>query len=179
VKALRRFLWTDAFTVFIIGLFVFALTSSAGWPRAARLFPQVVGVPGLTLAVIYLVRGLLGHERIASAQGADISTVFTNDASTVWRRTLGFGASLLSLMALIWLLGFFIAIPLYISAYLKLSARLKWTHILMLTLGTWIVFFGVFDTYLGIKWLTPLIRGPQDIIQTALRSITLSFRPSF
>ncbi len=47
-------------------------------------------------------------------------------------------------------LGFWIAIPIFLTAFLRYRERESWTFTLAITAGGWVILFVLFDTILGI-----------------------------
>ena len=47
-------------------------------------------------------------------------------------------------------LGFWIAIPIFLAAFLRYRERESWTFTLAITAGGWVILFVLFDTILGI-----------------------------
>ena len=126
------------------GYAVFAATT---WPWKAALFPLVIGIPLFCLAAVELLWNFLGKEHHRDAMEVTLST----DAGAQ-RRVARVAAWMLAFFAAIALLGFPIAVPLFVFLYLKLQGGEGWVMSIGLTLGVFAVFYGLFDALLHLPF---------------------------
>jgi len=131
-------------TLFFLLAFVYAAADSWDMPIEAKLYPWVVGGIALALLAWQLVREILPSDGTETDDtGVDFD--FTEEeASREGRyRALELFGWLYGFAVLLWLIGFYLAIPLMVALYLVRS-RESTTLILSLTSGTggvtWIVF---------------------------------------
>jgi hypothetical protein len=118
------------------------------WPSKAALFPLAIGIPLLCLAAAEAAWSLLGSkEQKSEAMDFQLSV---NEKSLP--RTLVGIAWMLGFFAAIVLLGFPIAVPLFVLLYLKLQGREGWTVSLVMTLAVWGLFYGLFDRLLHLPF---------------------------
>ena len=129
----------------VSGYGVFAATA---WPWKAALFPLVIGVPLFALAAAEALWTLFGTEP-AGEEARDFQLSIGEDTL---RRTLVAAGWIFAFFAAIVLLGFPIAVPLFVFLYLKLQGREGWGMSLAITLGTWAVFYGLFDLLLHLPF---------------------------
>lgn len=156
-------------TVIIFSLFAFILIDGIGQPVQARLFPMTVGLVGLVLSMIQLIKEitiLIKRARMQAKEGyIDQPDADDNDPSgasdfaiTAEEKTrtgrlraaeqfIWIGGLLLSL----WLIGFHIAVPLMVGLYL-LRHRESWVIIAGVSAGVAVVVWLVFDNLLNLPF---------------------------
>lgn len=163
-----RFRARMLFTLSIVAVSVYAVISAKDWPLGTRLFPWVIGVPVLFLSLVQLAVELYQskHTRNPGREDTgDLQVDLSMSSLLVARKAGNFFAWLLGFFFCIWIFGFFVAVPLYGFLYLKFQAREGWWLSLVLTLGVFVFFVGLFDHILHLPWPTPLIEGPEEIIR--------------
>lgn len=162
-------------TFFTLAIFLTVLVFvivAIGYQPKSRLVPLAIGIPTLLLTFFQLLIDMIpAVERrfrfLADYDvfGADENKVAENGAGAsgqrragVRRRELEFSAWLFLLMALIYFLGFLVAIPLFLLLFLKLHSGAGWRITLAITGSTWlfvyVVFIVVMDAPLhgGVVW---------------------------
>ncbi len=139
-----RFQPRSLLTLFFFGVFGYVVLQAWDMPIQARLYPWVVGGIALALLTWQLVREILPSDgRETDKTGVDID--FTDqEASRAGRlRALELFGWLYGFAALLWLIGFYVAIPLMVAAYL---VRSRESTVLILALAggagaaTWLIF---------------------------------------
>ena len=151
---------------FLILLLVFwSLWESKGWTIRAGLFPWVVGLSVLPLALVQLAVELAGtRERRDGGKEAEAELKLL--PGVVLRRTVGIIGWILGYLVIIWLVGFSIAIPLLTFLYLRFGAREGWVLAVVLSLLAFGFFHGLFVRTLqipfpegellkGLGWVSP------------------------
>jgi hypothetical protein len=128
------------------------------WPSKAALFPLAIGIPLFVLAAAEAAWLLLGS-REAKTQAMDFQ--LSVNAKSLPRTALAI-AWMLGFFAAIVLLGFPIAVPLFVFLYLKLQGRESWTLSIAMTAAVWGIFYGLFDRLLHLPfpagWLLGFLR---------------------
>ena len=133
----------------VMALSGWAALSALAWPLKAALFPLVISVPLFCLAAAELAWGLLG--RRGAAEESPLAVAPRKTALAVgW--ILGFFAAIV-------LLGFPIAVALFVFVYLKFQGRESWLFSIVFTAVVWGIFYGLFEYLLhlpfGAGWLMP------------------------
>jgi hypothetical protein len=127
------------------------------WPSKAALFPLAIGIPLFCLAAAEAVWALLGKKDQPKAMDFQLSV-----GEKSMRRTALAVAWMLGFFAAIVLLGFPLAVPLFVLLYLKLQGREGWVLSIVMTLAVWGVFYGLFDRLLHLPfaagWLLGFLR---------------------
>jgi hypothetical protein len=126
----------------------YGVVAATAWPWKAALFPLVIGVPLFALAAAEALWTLFGTDP-ASEEARDFQLSMGQDTL---RRTLSAAGWIFAFFAAIVLLGFPIAVPLFVFLYLKLQGREGWGISIAITLGTWAVFYGLFDLLLHLPF---------------------------
>jgi len=137
------------FALGIVGLFAYVLYQAefgfgAFEPRAA-LFPRVIGLPGLLLAVYILSEELLRSTREVKADEFATSVESEIDPGTARQRTIAIVSWIAGFFLAIWCLGFVAASVVATFLYLKFGAKESWPAAIGLTLAAWLFIYGVFD----------------------------------
>jgi len=151
----------DAFFVILIAA---AVLTAWEWPFATGLFPLTIGIPVLTVAVGQLVKDWFDETagKSEAAPGTRIRDIEVDRSIPIGRvavRAGSFYACALGFFALILLVGFKLAVPVFMVAYMQLWARAKWFVTLVLAALMSALVVGVFDNILHISWPDSLL-GP-------------------
>lgn len=142
----------------IMALSAWAAISALAWPLKAALFPLVISIPLFCLAaaeVAWLLLGSAerGHTKDFQPPPADVPEALA-------RRRMGLAVGwIFGFFAAIVLLGFPIAVPLFVFLYLRLQAKERWLFCAVFSVAVWTVFYGLFDRLLHLPfaagWLIP------------------------
>jgi len=113
----------------------YAVLTALRWPSKAALFPLVMGIPLLVLAMAQMVIDWRGVRAPA-------------DAPRDTRAAVSVLAWMTSFIALVFLLGFPLAVPIFIFGYLVIAGREPWFLSLALALVAWGAFYLLFQRLL-------------------------------
>jgi len=119
------------------------------WPLKAKLFPMVIGIPLFCLAaaeVGWILLSRTPEEKKAAEDEAP--------PHVARRRSLLGVGWILGLLASVVLLGFPVAVPLFVFLYLKLQGREGWIFSAVFTAAVWGAFYGLFDSLLHLPFPT-------------------------
>jgi hypothetical protein len=143
------------FTEFILLVMVAALLVARDWPVRASIIILLLGSIGIILALAQLRLDF----KAARAEGAKIlRPTFEVQAIEHQGRwgSLEIWAWLWGLFFAIHLIGFPIALPLFVFLYVKLYGG-RWLTAIILTVVTWGFLHGVYDNLLSVPWPKPWI----------------------
>lgn len=147
-----RFQPRTALTVFFIALFSYAVFSSWDMPIQARLYPMTIGLIALALLAWLVLREVL-PSAVENSRETGVDMDFTEvEASTQGkRRALELFGWMYGFAAALWLIGFYIAIPLMVLLYL---IRHRETRVITiaLPLGIGITTWAVFGHFLHLPF---------------------------
>ena len=148
--------------LFLIFFIVFAYQAK-DWRLQARLYPFVIGIPMVILALIQVIFDLKGIER-KQEDAAPVDFQFTQttvEPAEARRRAINIFGWFFGFFGGIWLVGFSIAIALMVFGYLKIQSNEKWPISIILTVLAWVSFWGLFVKLLNLPF-------PDGMIQTWL-----------
>ena len=129
----------------LAGYGIFAAT---GWPWKAALFPLAIGIPLFCLAAVEALWTLFGKAE-TDKNGMEVAP--TTEAGAQQRIPVAV-AWMLGFFASVVLLGFPIAVPLFLFLYLKLQGGEGWLLSIGITLAVTAVFYGLFDALLHLPF---------------------------
>lgn len=143
----------------LICLFGTAAIAALDFSQAGKLFPLAVSLVGLFLSVLQLLFSLFGQP-MADDDGSgqiEIAADLETPPDLFRARLIRFIFWVSALFLGIWLLGFKIAVPLYMAAYLRVEAKAKlWLIFVLIVLTIYLLFYH-FSRVLGVVWPEPLI----------------------
>jgi TctA family transporter len=150
------------FDLAIIAVGAWALWESRRFALRAGLFPWVIGVTVLGLAIVQLGLDLGGRDARPTPPGAEPAP-----SPVVARRTASILGWIVAYPAAMWLLGFALGGALCALLQLRLGSREGWPLTLALAAATGVVVYGLFDRVLHIPfpsgqlwlWLDPARLG--------------------
>jgi hypothetical protein len=139
--------------IFLIFFIVFVYHAQ-DWRLQARLYPYVIGIPMVILALIQVILDLKGIERKQpDAAPVDFQFSQLTVAPEVARnRAIRMFCWLFGFFLSIWLLGFAITIPLLVFSYLKIQSNEKWMLSLTLTAAAYVFFWTLFVRLLTLPF---------------------------
>jgi len=144
------------FSLMIAAAAAAALVLTQPWGIKTALYPRTIAVPLLVLALAEFVFSL--RERPAArGQAMDFKLSEDVEPGIALRRTLGIVAWILGFFAAIVLLGFPIAVPLFVFTYLRGVAKAPWVLTLVLVAVAWVIFNGLFVRLLHLPFPTGLL----------------------
>ena len=134
----------------------YAIYAATAWPWKAALFPLAIGIPLFALAAVEFLWSIFDKAAETPVEGDPA----LEGAGQRMRVAAGW---MLGFLAAIVLLGFPIAVPLFVFLYLKLQGGEGWVMSIVVTAAVWGVFYGLFDALLHLPlpqgwlldWLAP------------------------
>ena len=141
-------------SVAVVGMIVVIM--ALRWPFKTALFPVIIAIPVTLMAAAELVMGLQGRKK-SEKGGVDFKLSEDVDPKVAMQRTLVTFAWIVGFFLLIVLLGFPIAVLLFLLLNLKLQAREGWPLTLILTAATTVFFYGLFIRLLDINFYEGVI----------------------
>ena len=136
----------------IMGVSAWAVVSATHWPWKAALFPLAIGIPVFGLAAAEVLWVLFGPSPGPGGQAMDFQLSEQLPENVTRRRTLAAIVWILGFFAAIVLVGFPIAVPLFVFFYVKMQGREGWGLSVVFTLAAWAVFYGLFDRLLHLPF---------------------------
>ena len=116
----------------------------------SKLLPLVIGGAVFVLSAIGLWREILaGKKQEAAVTEGDTTKVTEEEAKESWRGYLLAGAWVVGFFLGIYLVGFVIAIPVFVLFYMK-SHGTRWLVAITFAALTTVLIYGVFEFALGV-----------------------------
>ncbi len=122
------------------------------WEPRSALFPYVIGLPTLLLAIyVFLGDSLRSTREVKVAeylaeQEAEVDPVIER------QRTIAIISWIVGFFLAIWIIGFVPTSAVATFLYLKLGAFEKWPISVAMTVGCWLFFFGIFEYALQLPF---------------------------
>lgn len=131
----------------LAALAAYAVHVALRWPPKAALFPLTMGIPLLVLALALAITELRRPQpQPEQAAGA---------TRGVW----AVFAWMAAFIALVVMVGFPVAVPLFVLSYLVLESREGWSLSITLAAAAWGIFHLLFERLLHFPFGDGLIRG--------------------
>lgn len=127
--------------------------SALGWPFKTALFPMVVGIPLFILSTIQFLKSAFfakGHSKEATV---DFKLSEMEDKALEKRRTVNISLWIFGFFFLVLLIGFPIAVPLFVFLYMKLQGKEKWRTAIIYTFVAWASFYGLFVKFCDLPFM--------------------------
>jgi hypothetical protein len=146
------------FTLGVVAVAAYAVASARAWPLKAALFPLVMGIPLLGLALVQLVLDLRRRPGTAEAPALDLAPAAEVAPELARWRTLAIFAWMVGFIALVVLVGFALAVPLFTFGYLALQGAVGWGLSVVLAAAAWGFFHAVFERLLRLPFEPGLVQ---------------------
>jgi hypothetical protein len=144
------------FALFFVGLFIYVLREVyfeiRPMEERAALFPMVLGIPCLALALLAFGQELFKVLRRPTGEANPGETALSLEPTVVRRRAVSIVAWILGFFLAIWLLGFVIAVPVASFLYFRFAGGEKWPISISMSLAAGAVFYGLFDYFLHLPF---------------------------
>lgn len=132
-----------SFTLLVAGAAAYAIYAAQAWPLKAALFPLVMAIPLVALALIQLVLDLRATPAASPPVDRRVGVTFA------WM-----GAFIVLVLAI----GFPLTVPVWLFAHLVIDGALGWLRAGLLAGGGWAVFHGLFERLLRFPFEAGLVQ---------------------
>jgi hypothetical protein len=146
------------FSIFLILVAGYAALSASQWSFKTGFFPLVIAIPLIVLTIVHLVLEFFGGAE--KANGPAVEAEFTMDVepAVARRRAIETFSWIAGFILLVFLLGFPLAVPLFMISYLTIQSRTGWLQSTVLTAGAWGFFYFLFQRLLNLQFETGVIQ---------------------
>ncbi len=155
-KMIRNPVYPPLFTLCWVAVFAYvvreALLVIRPEDERAAIFPLVVGIPSLALAVLALGQELFRTFHYQADRSNALKETMPLEPAVVRRRAFSIITCILGFFLAIWLLGFTVAVPVATILYLKIGAGERWPISVALSLSGWAFFYVLFDYTLHLPF---------------------------
>ena len=140
------------FSVFLILIAGYVIYSASLWSFKTGFFPIAIAIPLLILSVAHLCLELFGPAEKAS--GPAVEAEFSQEVppEVAQRRVIAIFPWIAAFIVSVFLVGFPLAVPLFIFLYLKLQSQVSWVRSIVLTAATWGFFYAVFQRLVQLQF---------------------------
>ncbi|MBI4527231.1 MAG: tripartite tricarboxylate transporter TctB family protein [Deltaproteobacteria bacterium] len=114
-----------------------AVYTAMAWPWRAALFPMAMGIPLFFLSLADLALSLLASKPASEQPSMDFRLSEDVPPLTASRRTVEMFCWIIGFYLIIVLLGFYLAVPLFVFLCLRLLGREGWLLSLLLAALAW------------------------------------------
>lgn len=146
------------FSLSLAAVAAYAVVAAWGWPLKAKLFPLAMGIPLLVLALAQLLLELRGTPEAGNGPAMDLAHSAEVPANVAFRRTGVIFGWMAAFVLLVLLLGFSLAVPLFVFSYLVTQSSAGWALAIALTAAAWGFFHGLFERLLHFPFDTGLVQ---------------------
>jgi len=112
----------------------------------------VIALPILVLAVIELALNIWSIEGEREGHAVDFQLTDTVEPALARKRTIAIMIWTVGFLSLILLVGFPLAVPIFVFAYLKIAGQEPWTLTIVLTAISWLSMEGLFIRLLHLPF---------------------------
>ena len=140
------------FSVFIILIGAYVIYSASHWSFKTGFFPLAVAIPLVILALLHLFLQFFGAPETAG--GPAVETEFSNEVApeVARQRVIAIFSWIAGFILLVYLVGFPLAVPLFIFLYLKFYSQESWLSSVALTAAAWGFFYVVFQRVVRLQF---------------------------
>ena len=147
-----RFKPRSLFSLMLMVVAAYAVFKARHWSFKAALFPFATGIPLFVLAGTLFALDFIGGDESTSGPAVELELSTDVDPAIARRRIAGIVAWIAGFIALVFLVGFPIAVPVFIFLYLLLQSRVGWGLSVSLTAIAWLCFYGLFQRLLPLPF---------------------------
>jgi len=147
------------FCLFLVVVSSYVIFSASRWSFKTGFFPLAVAIPLLILVLAHLLLESFGGSEKAS--GPAVEAEFSQEVTTAvaqWRVVTLF-SWIAAFILMVFLLGFPLAVPLFILCYLRLQSRVSLWQSVGLTVVAWGSFYMVFQRLIRLQFEEGLVQS--------------------
>ncbi|MGH7770424.1 MAG: tripartite tricarboxylate transporter TctB family protein [Candidatus Binatia bacterium] len=146
------------FSLFLIIVGSYVVYAASRWTFKTGFFPLAVAIPLIILALAHLLLVIFGPPE--KTGGPAVETEFSQETppDVARRRALAIFSWIAGFIALVYLAGFPIAVPLFCFFFLKVQSQVNWLRSIALTAGAWGFFYVLFQRVVRLQFEEGLIQ---------------------
>ena len=154
-----RFRLRSLFSLVLMAVAAYAVVSARRWSFKTSLFPLATGIPLFVLVGAQLILELFGKGETTSGPAVELEFSTDVEPAVARKRVAGILAWIAGFILLVYLVGFPVAVPVFIFSYLGLQSRVGWWLSFTLTAIAWLIFYGLFQWLLNLPFEEGLIQS--------------------
>jgi hypothetical protein len=155
-------------TLLLLGFALYFVVTALGYGRNSRIFPMAIGIPTLILMALALAAvwkpGLLRGAEVNLGAPSSVALAVSEEAeegSVPAMRVVRMLGWLVFALASIALVGFSVAVPIYVLLFGRLEGRAGWRASVLAALVSWAFIVGYFDLFMKFKMFRGVLFGDQ------------------
>jgi len=129
------------------------IISAMRWPFRAALFPMVAGIPLFILSTLQFLKSAFYEKGDRKSATIDFKLSEMEDKALEKKRTINICLWIFGFLFMVLLIGFPIAVPLFVFLYMKLHGKEKWGVSLLMTFVAWGSFYGLFVKFCDVPFM--------------------------
>jgi putative tricarboxylic transport membrane protein len=148
-----RFKPRSLFSLLLMAVAAYAAFTARRWSFKTALFPLVTSIPLFLLAgTQFMLELFRGDQEAASGPAVELELTDDIEPRIARKRIVGILIWIAGFIALVFLVGFPIAVPVFIFSYLSLQSGVGWWLTFSLTAIAWLCFYGLFQWMLNLPF---------------------------
>jgi hypothetical protein len=146
------------FSLFLILIASYVIYSASHWSFKTGFFPLAIAIPLIILVLAHLFLEFFGAPEKAGGPAVDADFSTEVSPEVVRRRVIAVFSWIAGFIVLVFLLGFPIAVPLFMFFYLSLQSRTGLWWSIGLTAAAWGFFYFVFQRLIHLQFEDGLLQ---------------------
>ena len=147
-----QFKLRSLFSLLLMAVAGYAVISARHWSFKAALFPLATAIPLFVLAGTQLILELFGGQETTSGPAVELELSTDVDPAVARKRVAGILAWIAGFILLVFLVGFPVAVPVFIFSFLSLQSQVGWRLSFTLTATAWGIFYFLFQRLLNVQF---------------------------
>jgi hypothetical protein len=140
------------FTALGLFIFAYAIAAAQGWPKAVKMFPLTIAVPGVLLCLMALLQ-----DARAFALVRTVGTRPKLESMTAVRKSLHFFVWLFAILGVTLVAGQLVALGLFVAAYLMVWGGYRWLFSVVYAGAGLLFLYVMFDQVIHVIWYPSLL----------------------
>ena len=153
------------FSLFLLLMFLIFLIIASSYDRQTRMFPFIIGIPGLILSIIlfssYYIPAV--SRRISTIKQKEFFKTYDREEEKeddekkkkelkkALLKELNITIWIIALLVTIYIMGFMMTVPLFIFLFLKFREKENLKVSILISAGSWAVIYVMFRLVLGAQ----------------------------
>lgn len=148
------------FTFFVLVVFIYAIVEASSWRQEGGRIVLAFCYPGAFFCLVMIISDI---REFVTSKGGEFSGPILSQYATALRASkepvgvLGMYGWFAGIVAVTYVTGQLVSLPLFIFLYLKVQHKESWKISLIYTASAWVLLWGMFGEIIHIVWQPPLL----------------------
>ena len=148
------------FSIVMLAVFIYAIVEASGWRQEGGRIVLAFCYPGAAFCTVMLFNDI--KDFFTSKSGEITGPMLAQyknvmGASKEPRGILGMYGWFIGIVAVTYVAGQMVSLPLFVFLYLKVLHRQSWKMVAVYTFSTWLLLWGMFGEIIHVVWQPPLL----------------------